>query len=132
MASLSAARPMVFCTRRIASLEPMSVLVSPDRRRWLSAAPGRQALEQSVELLATDRLGQMVERAEPHRLDGVLGGRKRRQDDDRQTNILRADTAQHLQAVHSARHPQIEQHAIEVAAASAASASRPEATEREA
>ena len=28
-------------------------------------------------------------------------------------NILRADTAKHLQAVHSARHPQIEQHAIE-------------------
>ena len=29
VASLSAARPIVFCTRRIASLEPMSWLVSP-------------------------------------------------------------------------------------------------------
>ena len=84
------------------------------RRCRLGKAPRRQLVQKSAELLTPDRLGQMIERAKPHRLDGVLSRRKSRQHNDRRSILLRADAAKHLHAVHAARHAQIEQNAIEV------------------
>ena len=49
----------------------------------------------------------MVEGAEPHGFDGILGARKGRQHHDGRRALLRADAAQHLDAIH-AGHVEIE------------------------
>ena len=116
VASLSAAMPIAFCTRRIASLAPISA-VSLDSRHVPRAIAHRRggsiADRRRVQVIAADRLGQMVEGAEPHRLDGVLGAGESRQHRDGRCMSARPDPAQNLDAVHAARHPEIEQHGID-------------------
>jgi hypothetical protein len=77
----------------------------PRRDRALSRQHPRQ---QCREFLATDRLRQMVEGAEPHRFDRVLGaGERREHDDGRRVHAL-PHAAQDFDAIHIARHAEIE------------------------
>ena len=56
----------------------------------------------------------MIERAKPHRLDGVFRGGECRQHDYRRGVVAFPDATKNFYAVHAARHSQIEQHAVDI------------------
>ena len=81
---------------------------------WLTRlGPGRKhSSEGARHILAADRFRQMIEGAEPHRLDSVRRGRMGGQYSDRRGIRARADAPQDLEAVH-AGHAKVEQDGID-------------------
>ena len=71
------------------------LLVRSGRRDRGVRAGAQHPGEQVGQRLAADRLGQVVEGAEPHRVDRVRRGRVRGQDRDRRRRGRRAQPAQH-------------------------------------
>ena len=73
---------------------------------------GHHMTEDECEIGAADWFCQVIKRAEPHRFDRIGCSCVRGKDRDRRSLRPRADSAQHLQAVHP-RHAQIEQRGID-------------------
>jgi hypothetical protein len=64
-----------------------------------------------LQLVASDRLGEVVHSAEAHRLDRILAARHRGQHRDGRRIGFGADAAEHIHAIH-ARHAQVEEHGV--------------------
>jgi hypothetical protein len=110
--SLSASKPINFCTRRIASLDPTSFSeFAAEFPRGLGP-DGQHATQDLRDIRPADRLGEMIEGSEPHRLDGVCRARVSGEDRDDGRLISRTNAPQELETVH-ARHAQVDECGID-------------------
>ncbi len=75
---------------------------------------GGQAVQQGLEFVSSDRLGEMIEGTEPHGFDRVLCAGKGRQDHDRRRVVVGADSPENLDAINPSGHPKVEQHGIDL------------------
>jgi hypothetical protein len=76
------------------------------------AVIAQRTLEAQLELRAIERLGDEIECAEAHRLDGNVAGLAAGHDDDARLDALFAQSSQHVDSAH-ARHVVVEQHDVE-------------------
>ena len=84
-------------------------LLTDLRARW-------QPLQQGFQFVASDRLGEVIEGAEPHGFDRILRARKRRQHHNgRRASRCDRIRRSSLDPVQSAGHPEVQQHGVHVA-----------------
>ena len=108
---------MVFWMARIAALEPISssaLARSAPARRPRDGGARSMASSDAAQFALADRLGEVIDGPEPHRLDRVGGRGVRGQHGDGGGGFGAAQAAQHFEPV-QAGHAQIEDHGVDAA-----------------
>ncbi len=96
--------------RRIPQERLAGDALGPGRR----TAPAQRVLEERRQLVEIEGFGNVVKRAEPHRLDGVLDARMRRQHDHRQMRARATELPQHVEPA-PVREPIVEHDGVRAA-----------------
>ena len=97
------------------ALARAALVVAIDSLPVAGLAIAQRALDPQAQLGAAERLGDEVERAQPHRLDRDLARIAAGHDDHARVNVPLVHLAQHVDPAHP-RHEVVEQHDVEAAA----------------